>query len=1134
MVQGASKGESSNDAGASEEKVNSRSEKSVCLLVLGMHRSGTSALARVLSLMGAALPRHLMGSGSGNETGHWEPQRLVEYNNKLFAELGSSWDDWRALDLARLTVRRRDEIRSEVTEIISADFPEKPLFVLKDPRICRIAPLVLDALDNAGTETFSILAVRNPLEVAESLQRRAEYWSPELTRADAGLLWLRHVLDAEAATRHRSRGFISYDSLLSDWKGALTALTQQIVIPWPYTPDEVAGQVDQFLAPEQRHHRRTSEEVVLDPVLRHWVSEAYAALLVLERNPLSEAALERLARIRTEFDRVAPIMDYMATELRRAAGATSLSLRTELKMAEYQFKSAAATLMSTAQKQVAAEAETQRVKAELSTLVTELEEGKAAAELEAGRVKAELSTLVTCLEEGKAAAESEARRVKAELSALVTALEEGKAAAESEARRVKAELSALVTALEEGKAAAESEVQRIKAELLAADIRYSEQQIAFTSLHIRTAELSERLAVCEPKLQKLNRRLSRSYFDIAVTRQALVEIKRNNKELSAQLAQSGEKSKSFEETVAEKEIQLRAAEVRLATAEAINHAYRLSTSWKLTAPMRGLKRLPNNLPRWSRVVRNAVRIGGGFFPTIRKVLRVYREEGKAGLKLRYDFVTNLKSAVIGATQSVAAEWHSQSYSPSKSSVPPPRTTSNDVEPAAQRSDETSKSRSSLQLRLAEIRRALLEEQRPLVQRVATWAKPPAAQPLTLEDAEQRLLRVAPQFGRGLIVSLSHDDYHRVVGGVQLCLQLEELEFSKNGYVYLALHPFQPLPVLARETDPNKFQFQAAVNGQMLGSITAATLQLLLERHVPPGESICCIVHSLLGHAPEVVTYLFRSIVIRRALFWLHDYFSICPNHVLLRNDIIFCNAPSPQSTSCFTCCYGAERNNHLSRLEALFAAITFDIASPSHFALNLWQKQNSVRHRETNVLPLCYLTSPQTLPPGAPPNERHPVRIAFLGHSVFHKGWHVFAQLSSAFADDRRYAFHHLGQRNTGSPAVRFTKVSTSAADPHVMSGTIAKIGIDVALIWPEWPETFSFTYQEAVAGGALVVTNPHSGNVQAAIRANGMGHIAMNETQLLALLEGGDLIEMIRRRRAQGRIIYRLEFSELSRTFVT
>jgi hypothetical protein len=65
------------------------------VIVLGMHRSGTSALARVISLLGADLPNGLLKQGPENEAGFWESAKLVAIHDELLSSAGSSWDDWR-------------------------------------------------------------------------------------------------------------------------------------------------------------------------------------------------------------------------------------------------------------------------------------------------------------------------------------------------------------------------------------------------------------------------------------------------------------------------------------------------------------------------------------------------------------------------------------------------------------------------------------------------------------------------------------------------------------------------------------------------------------------------------------------------------------------------------------------------------------------------------------------------------------------------------------------------------------------------------------------------------------------------------------------------------------------------------
>src|SRR5262245_31393403 len=292
-----------------------------CLVVLGVHRSGTSALTRVLSLLGAALPKHIMGASPGNETGHWEPERLVAYHDKLLAELASHWSDWQAVDFSHVPVKRRKEIKTEIGDIVAAEYGDAPLLVVKDPRICRFAPLFLEALEDSGIDARGVLMFRNPLEVVESLQRR-----DRMPRGQAGLLWLRHVLDAETATRGRPRAIMAYDSLLADWRAALARLTQQMGAVWPYGPDDIAGQVERFLAPGQRHHAHSSEEVLLDPMLRHWIGEIYSALLVLERNPAAKPALAAFDRVRGEFTHAAPVMHRLHEEIRNAHEAQAGSL----------------------------------------------------------------------------------------------------------------------------------------------------------------------------------------------------------------------------------------------------------------------------------------------------------------------------------------------------------------------------------------------------------------------------------------------------------------------------------------------------------------------------------------------------------------------------------------------------------------------------------------------------------------------------------------------------------------------------------------------------------------------------------------------------------------------------------------
>ena len=298
----------------------SNSNKRICILILGMHRSGTSALTRVLSIAGATLPKNLIGKGKGNESGHWESSRIIEYNDNLLTEFDSCWHDWRTLDLGRVSVKRRNQIKLEIANLISEEYNSSSLLILKDPRICRFASIYMEALNDAGIDTRIVMTVRNPIEVIESLHARnmgqsQHLWTdPPMTRAKASLLWLRHYLDAEYYSRDKIRAITSFDSLFASWQTMLKEVSTSLGIVWPKKETEISRQINQFLKPDLKHNTSTTEDVTLNEHLRGWVDEVYSALVTLSDCPSSSSALKTLDNVRHELSRSAPMMQHLLGE----------------------------------------------------------------------------------------------------------------------------------------------------------------------------------------------------------------------------------------------------------------------------------------------------------------------------------------------------------------------------------------------------------------------------------------------------------------------------------------------------------------------------------------------------------------------------------------------------------------------------------------------------------------------------------------------------------------------------------------------------------------------------------------------------------------------------------------------------
>ena len=272
------------------------------LLVLGMHRSGTSALARMLSLLGAALPENVIGTEyrgreGGNEAGHWEPERLVKLHDEMLAEAGSRWDDWRRFELAALGPDRVSYYKSTIARLIEEEYGDAPLFVLKDPRLCRFVPLYEEILGEMGVAPRFVLTHRNPVSVLDSLAAR-----DDMAASYASLVWLRHVLDAEEATRGKVRAFSAYEEYLDDWRTAAERISAALGLDWPRDIDDAGQEIEENLSRGLQHHAATPEDLAADQRVGQTARDAYAALLVLTADGSDAAALETLSRIRAEFE----------------------------------------------------------------------------------------------------------------------------------------------------------------------------------------------------------------------------------------------------------------------------------------------------------------------------------------------------------------------------------------------------------------------------------------------------------------------------------------------------------------------------------------------------------------------------------------------------------------------------------------------------------------------------------------------------------------------------------------------------------------------------------------------------------------------------------------------------------------
>lgn len=220
--------------------------ESLGVFVLGMHRSGTSAAARLVNLLGFSLgpDRGLLPPQEDNPTGFWESESLMQMNDRLLDALGGAWDAPPALEPGWLARPEVEALRPSAIAILQRVLIEDR-WAWKDPRNCLTLPFWLTSL---RARTAIVLIHRNPLEVAASLQARNGFATP------LGLaLWERYMRSALAAVCGRPVFITSYRRLIDDphaWTEALAVFLRECGV---YVPEPPRPEIESFVRPELRH-----------------------------------------------------------------------------------------------------------------------------------------------------------------------------------------------------------------------------------------------------------------------------------------------------------------------------------------------------------------------------------------------------------------------------------------------------------------------------------------------------------------------------------------------------------------------------------------------------------------------------------------------------------------------------------------------------------------------------------------------------------------------------------------------------------------------------------------------------------------------------------------------------------------
>lgn len=288
-----------------KENNNERRGRQRLVVVLGMHRSGTSAITRGLQVMGVELGNRLMPPVAGNnDKGFWEDLDIVAFNDELLAVCGRLWHSVEPIQQVDVDLLCDRGYVVRAIQLLRDKLAGHMWFGFKDPRTAIMLPFWVKVFRLGLFEVRYVLALRNPLSIISSLARRDHF-----VHEKSYILWVGHVLASLKYANPQAMIAVDYDRLMRDPDAELYR-----VACWlgsDIDTKELSVFRKEFLDETLRHTQFDPDDIYADvaaPMLAREIHGFLSELLASGSDLAVLVASDSLARWSTELERVRPAL----------------------------------------------------------------------------------------------------------------------------------------------------------------------------------------------------------------------------------------------------------------------------------------------------------------------------------------------------------------------------------------------------------------------------------------------------------------------------------------------------------------------------------------------------------------------------------------------------------------------------------------------------------------------------------------------------------------------------------------------------------------------------------------------------------------------------------------------------------
>jgi hypothetical protein len=447
----------------------SAAQRRSIVMVLGMHRSGTSLCSHILSMLGVDMA-DVIGVDRGNDRGHWERWEIVEFHDRILALFNRGYfgpfHDF-PLPVAWWADPRVVQIRREIVAFVEKRMSRTP-FGFKDPRTVRLMPLWHQIFIELKLAPKIVLCLRNPAQVARSLQAR-----DGLAPGIGEHRWLVYMMDFFRFAGAHEFCVLEYERWFDEPRANLKKLTSLLGLEWQHSEADLELVLAEIIDPALRHDdadRRGAGQ----PLVRSFYGLAARAADDAEARAQIDDVASQLAGYEQLYKPFRQSFEDALAAAAKLPGIEQAAAALEQAVGEREAAAAAANERAGATEgrlaDTARELDAQR--AQLAELELERDQSRAASE-HAAQAAIALEAAVSEREAATAAADQRANAAEARLAATQSEL----AAADQRVGGAEARLSDTLSELEVQKVRF-AEFERQRAENAVALERAAQEQAA--------------------------------------------------------------------------------------------------------------------------------------------------------------------------------------------------------------------------------------------------------------------------------------------------------------------------------------------------------------------------------------------------------------------------------------------------------------------------------------------------------------------------------------------------------------------------------------------------------------------------------------------------------------------------------